>query len=323
MDAHKTMLFRGDMMLLAVAVVWGTSYGVVKSALVFYPVLGLLALRFGLTFVLLSPALRQLRHVPKAQLLGLLGTGGLLLGIFLCETYGVLHTRAANAAFLISLCVVLTPLVEWALLKRRPAGLEWAAVGLSVLGALLLTKDAEWSFNGGDALILVAALLRALQVCSLKRVTRDNPVPALAITAVQAGVVALGSLILAIALVPAPLDTLLAMHDAGTFWAYVAYLVLACTLFAFFAQNYAIKRSSPTRVALLMGSEPVFGALFAMVWLGEGISTQGWVGGGLIVAACLLANGSWLPGRQAVSHEDKGPGPVEALQALPADRGQA
>lgn len=83
------------------------------------------------------------------------------------------------------------------------------------------------------------------------------------------------------------------MEDARTFWRYLAYLVLACTLFAFFAQNYAIKRSNPTRVALLMGSEPAFGALFAMVWLNEVISVQGWLGGGLIIAASLLATVRW------------------------------
>jgi drug/metabolite transporter (DMT)-like permease len=73
----------------------------------------------------------------------------------------------------------------------------------------------------------------------------------------------------------------------------VIYLVLACTLFAFFAQNFAIKRSSPTRVGLLMGSEPAFGALFASVWLGEAVSAAGWIGGGLIVAASLMATVPW------------------------------
>ena len=296
MSPNGKSMMLGDLMLLAVAVVWGTSYGVVKSALFFYPVLGLIALRFGITFLLLSPALKALRDLPKDRIRGLLGTGTLLLGIFLCETYGVMHTRAANAAFLISLCVVFTPLVEWALLKRRPTRMEWSAVGLSMVGAMLLAKQGEWVFNVGDALILLAAVLRALQVCQLKRVTQDTRIPALTITAVQAGVVALGSALLVIVFVPSPMDALIAIKDAGIFWSYVGYLVLACTLFAFFAQNYAIKRSSPTRVALLMGSEPLFGALFAVLWLGEGVSVQGWMGGGLIVAACLLADGRWVAG---------------------------
>jgi drug/metabolite transporter (DMT)-like permease len=38
-----------------------------------------------------------------------------------------------------------------------------------------------------------------------------------------------------------------------------------------------------------MGSEPVFGALFATVWLGERLSLAAWLGGLLIVAASLVA----------------------------------
>lgn len=318
MNTSRKSVLLSDLMLLAVAVVWGTSYGVVKSALVFYPVLGLLALRFGITFLLLSPALRHLRTLPIAKVLGLLSTGGLLLGVFLCETFGILYTTATNAAFLISLCVMLTPLVEWFWLKRRPTGMEWCAVGLSGVGAALLTGDGEWVFNGGDALILLAALIRALQVCLMKSVTTDTTLPALTITAVQAGVVTVGSGVLVMFFVPTPLQTLVSMENGGVFWSYVVYLVLACTLFAFFAQNYAIKRSSPTRVGLLMGSEPVFGGLFAMLWLNESISGRGWLGGGLIVVACLLASVRWTPGKQrkvVPTVEELTPHTAEAIEA--------
>ncbi|WP_144142705.1 DMT family transporter [Paraburkholderia sp. BCC1884] len=299
MSKSNRLLMLADLMLLAVAVVWGTSYGVVKSALVFYPVLGLLALRFGITFAILSPTLRHLRAADARTLRGVLIAGALLLGIFLCETFGILMTRAANAAFLISLCVVLTPLVEWMLLARRPSRIEWMAVGLSLLGAWLLAGDGALSLNPGDALILLAALLRALTVCVTKRVMRDSTLPALSVTAVQAGVVAFGSAIAACAFSSQQWQPLPSLAGHAAFWGYVAYLVIACTLFAFFAQNFAIKRSSPTRVSLLMGSEPAFGALFASIWLGERISATAWMGGGLIVAASILATVRWTAWRVA------------------------
>jgi drug/metabolite transporter (DMT)-like permease len=289
----KRLQFLSDLMLLGVAIVWGSSYGVVKEALAVYPVLALLALRFGITFVLLSPALRHLRHADAATLRGVLGVGGLLLGIFLAETFGVLLTRASNAAFLISLCVVLTPLVEWVLLARRPGRVEWMAVAVSLGGAWLLAGDGALAFNSGDALILVAAVLRALNVCVTKRVIRNSSMPALSITAVQSGVVAAGSAVVALVFAPTQLRHVPTLAGHGLFWGSVIYLVLACTLFAFFAQNFAIGRSSPTRVSLLMGSEPAFGALFASVWLGEAVSASGWIGGAMIVAASLMATVPW------------------------------
>ncbi|WP_063962870.1 DMT family transporter [Burkholderia paludis] len=285
-----------DLLLLVVAFIWGTSYAVVKSALLVYPVLGLLALRFGITFVLLSPALWSLRGLSRSQWGRIVGAGCVLLGIFLAETFGVRMTSASNAAFLISLCVVMTPLVEWAWLGRAPAGVEWAATGLSVLGAFLL-GGGRFHLTPGDALVVLAALLRAINVCATKRVMQVNAVSPLAMTAVQAGVVSLGCALLALSVARSEWQPLPAFAGNARFWMIVAYLVAGCTLFAFFVQNYAVSRSTPTRVALLMGSEPVFGALFAYAWLGERVSVPASIGGGLIVLASLLASMHGKAGR--------------------------
>jgi drug/metabolite transporter (DMT)-like permease len=277
------------LLLLAVAFIWGTSYALVKSALLVYPVLGLLALRFGITFVLLSPALRSLRGLSLAQWSRMAAAGCVLLGIFLAETYGVQVTSASNAAILISLCVVMTPLIEWAWLRRRPRGVEWVATAISLLGAFLL-GGGRFDFALGDGLIVLAALLRAINVCATKRVMQVNTVSPLAMTAVQSGIVSLGCTVLALTLARSEWQSLPDFAGHHHFWFIVIYLVAGCTLFAFFVQNYAVSRSTPTRVALLMGSEPVFGALFASAWLGEQVTVLASIGGCLIVLASVLAS---------------------------------
>jgi drug/metabolite transporter (DMT)-like permease len=286
MQQSQRLARLADLMLLLVAMVWGSSYGVAKAALFFYPVCGLLFLRFGITFLLLAPKLREAKTAGIRGVLQGLMLGVVLLGIFFCETFGVTLTRASNAAFLISLCVVLTPFAEWLLLARRPTRTELAAASLALLGAYLLTlgNSRTTPLNAGDGLILLAACLRALLVCMTKRFTRRIAMPALTLTALQAGVVALGSLAAGILIQPA---TLLPLPHQLVFWAYLAYMVVCCTMFAFFAQNYGIRHRSPTRVALLMGSEPAFGAVFAALWLHESLTPLAWAGGALMVLAAL------------------------------------
>ncbi|SMC22707.1 Permease of the drug/metabolite transporter (DMT) superfamily [Andreprevotia lacus DSM 23236] len=281
-----TPVWIAEAMLLLVAIVWGTSYGVAKTAIAFYPVLGFLAIRFGLTAILLLPALYKTPALlNRRTALPALGLGLILLAIFLCETYGVAHTTASNAAFLISLCVVFTPLVEWALLRNRPSRPEIIAACVSLFGAWLLTGYAGLArFGVGDLLMLAAAVLRAFMVCSTKRVTAKQPLPALWLTFCQSIMVCLGAGMLALLLLP---SQTLHVPVNPVFWWSTLYLVVMCTIFAFFAQNYAVQRSNPTRVALLMGSEPVFGAIFATAWLGEHLSPMAWIGGFLIVAAAL------------------------------------
>lgn len=298
-------LWIADLALLLVALIWGTSYGVAKQAIAYYPVLGFLAIRFLVTFLLLSPTLRTLANAPgRAALRAGIPVGLVLLTIFLCETYGVAHTSASNAAFLISLCVVLTPFVEWGLLRRQPHGRAFLMAALSLCGAWLLTSDVHLGFNLGDGLMLAAALLRAFGVCLIKKLTEGKELSSLTLTAVQSGVIGLGSLILAVFVLPGGLP---ALPAAPRFWGNTLYLVLLATLFAFFAQNYAIRRTSPTRVALLTGSEPVFGALFATLWLGEHPGTAAWLGGALIVGASFCAA---LPQRQG---EPKGTASEEVV----------
>jgi drug/metabolite transporter (DMT)-like permease len=280
----KHLLRLSDLTLLLVALVWGTSYGVAKGALNFYPVLGFLAVRFGLTFVLLLPTLlRATRQQQRDAWRTGSPIGGLMLGIFLCETFGVAHTLASNAAFLISLCVVFTPFAEWLLLGQRPAQAMFVFATLSLLGAVLLSGGFIGSLGWGDALMLAAAVLRAITVCKASQLTRHSSAPALALTAVQAAVIACGCLLLALLTA----DGLPALPTSASFWLATVYLVLGCTVFAFFAQNWALKHSAPSRVALLTSSEPAFGALFAVFFLGESLSLSGWLGGALIVAAAL------------------------------------
>ena len=49
-----------------------------------------------------------------------------------------------------------------------------------------------------------------------------------------------------------------------------------------------VRKTTPTRVSLLMGTEPVFGALFAVALLSEEISLQSLMGGTLIVIATYI-----------------------------------
>ncbi len=290
----RRLMHVSDLMLLLVALVWGSSYAVAKSALQFYPVLGFLALRFGLTFALLLPSwLRTAPAQRRAALRSGLPLGLMMLSIFLCETFGLALTLASNAAFLISLCVVFTPFVEWGLLRRRPARALFAFAALSLLGAALLSGGLQGQLGLGDALMLAAALLRALTVCMTAKLSQKHPAPALALTTVQAAVIALGCLALAWAqgwggtALSAQSIALLPLPSQAAFWWATVYLVLGCTVFAFFAQNWALKHSTPSRVALLTSSEPAFGALFAVLGLGEQLGPQAWLGGGLIVLAAL------------------------------------
>ena len=63
-----------------------------------------------------------------------------------------------------------------------------------------------------------------------------------------------------------------------TAWAQLAYLALACTVFAFLAQTWAIRRTSPSRASLLMGTEPVWAVAVGVGIGGEHLTVATAVG---------------------------------------------
>ncbi|MCC2520778.1 EamA family transporter [Vibrio coralliilyticus] len=279
-----------ESLLLLVAIFWGTSYGLTKSALAYTSVLVFISIRFSITFLCLLPVvIRDFRRGLNKDWKIAIPTGFILSAIFFCEVFGVSQTSASNAAFLISMSVILTAFAELLINKKKVSNTLWGLTACSVAGVLLLTSEesVEFSLNSGDYFILTAALLRALMVTMTKRFTEGKVITTSTLTSLQSLVVALVAIVCAVTYLP---TSEFVVPASWEFWLTVIYLVLFCTLFAFYVQNYAVRRTSPTRVSLLMGSEPLFGALFAMAWLQESFTTVQVIGGVLILFSVVVTS---------------------------------
>ncbi|MDN2662372.1 DMT family transporter [Psychromonas sp. 14N.309.X.WAT.B.A12] len=279
-----------EMLLLLVAIFWGTSYGLTKEALIFTSVLLFIAIRFSLTSLCMAPIVfKEYRAGKNKDWKVAIPSGLILSAIFLCEVYGISQTSASNAAFLISLSVILTAFFE-PLINRSniSPSLIWLAL-CSIVGVYCLTHSGSTTItlNTGDYFILCAATLRAAMVTVTKRLSEGKDITTSMLTAIQSFIVAISALVLCFLTQPfADIN----LPATMSFWLTMTYLVLCCTLFAFCIQNYAIRKISPTKVSLLMGSEPLFGALFAVVWLNESFTVLQMIGGGLILASVLVTS---------------------------------
>ena len=279
-----------ELLLLMVAIVWGTSYGLTKTAIAYTSISMFIAIRFGLTgFLLLPLALKDFKQGKNRDWKVAIPTGVILALIFFFEVYGVSQTTASNAAFLISLNVIFTALVDSLLSKNKPSQSLMLLSVISTVGVLLLTyhQDLGISLNSGDLCILTAAALRALMVTMTKKLTDKKQITNTTLTCIQAFAVAVSAYLVGSLIAQEPLYQFPTDRE---FWLVTAFLVLFCTLFAFYAQNYAVRKISPTKASLLMGSEPLFGALFSMMWLNETLSNIQWIGAAILLFSVLAAS---------------------------------
>ncbi|WP_327315535.1 DMT family transporter [Streptomyces sp. NBC_01235] len=309
-----------DVPVLLVAVVWGSSYLAAKGVTTAHTVLAVLVLRFAVVLpVLVAVGWRRLRALSGTQLRGAGLLGLILAGIFLLETYGVVHTSATNAGLIISLTMVFTPLAESRVRGVRLPGAFLAAAGLSVVGVALLTQGAGFTApSGGDLLMLGAAVARTVHVLAMARMESVRGADALSLTTVQlGGAVAVFAVLVAVPGAGASPWTAAAEFDGGD-WLGLVYLSAFCTLFAFFVQMWAVRRTSPSRVSLLLGTEPVWAAAVGIALAGD---RPGWVG--FVGAVLVLVGTGW--GRSAAdrgrSAADRGRTAAELPAEIPADPG--
>lgn len=273
----------GDVVLLLVALAWGSSYITAKTVLHETEPFLFLFFRFLLTVLIMLPfTWRHLARASKETLITGIVFGLFIFAIFSFETWGIRFTSASNAAFIISLTIILTPLVEWKVNRKFTGYLFLLAVALSFIGTGLLTIKSHMLFNWGDLLIFMAALLRATQMTYTKKLTNGKTYDSGAITVIQLGVVAILSGCFSL-VVEGP--SAFHIPASANFWYFTLYLSVVCTIFAFYAQIVFIRQTSPSRVGLLMGMEPVFGAFFAVTLGGEVLSGLNWIGGLFIIAA--------------------------------------
>ena len=274
-----------DAAVLGVAVVWGASYPVAKAAVAFAPVLLLIAIRFGVSTLTMGLVMHaEILEARPGDLLRGAALGLVLALIYLAETFGVASTTASNAAFIISLCTLLTPLIDHALARRLPpAGIVVGAC-LCCAGVAVLSGGLS-SLGRGDVLMLAAAVLRACMVVATQRVMAGRKLSSAALTSVQAAVVTVVAVMVMLA---TGASGLVVPWRLG-FWLAVAFLSLFCTIGAFYIQNAAVRRTSPTRVVFLMGTEPVFASLIAVTLFGEALHAATILGGLLVLAGTGLA----------------------------------
>ncbi|MHC9294850.1 DMT family transporter [Mycobacterium sp. LTG2003] len=289
---------RTDLAVLCVAVVWGSSYLAMKAIAGPDTVFAVLTVRFALAAAVLAVVLsRRLRTLTRAEVVSGAAGGTLLAAVCTCETYSVTQTSASNAGLIMALTIVATPILQRSAVAPR----FYVAGALAVLGCGLLTQAGGLSWPGvGDIVIAAAALLRAVHVVAMARLSRACEIDPARTTLVQLVTVAAVSMLLtgASGQSVGALATTLSQAQ----WVLICYLALACTVFAFLIQLRTLSTTSPARVSLLLGTEPLWAAVIGVTLAGDAVTAAGFAG-----AALVLAGTAW--GRAVLTEVTDAPAP--------------
>lgn len=262
-----------DLGLLALTIIWGVNFSVVKALLTLVPPTALNALRFPLAAAVLWAAVRrtpgprfpQGRDVAPLLLLGLLGH----VAYQGCFIFGLARTTAGNASLLLATTPVWTVLLSAAARHETPVANVYAGIGLTVAGMVLVVVGGGERLAlradtlDGDLLMIGAALLWSVYtVAGRPLVVRYG---SLRLTAWTLWV---GTpFLVAWGLPSLSADALLALGLPG--WAGVAYAGVLSLALAYLLWYRGVRRLGNARTAAFSNLVPVAALLTAWIALGE------------------------------------------------------
>ncbi len=273
---------KANILMVIVTMFWGISYTFMVMGLEVLEAYNVVALRCLIAFIIAGLIfLPKMLRVNIKTILYASVQGFLIFSVFALSLFGLKTTSAGNAGFILSLTVVLVPIITSFMEKRLPSRAVSFAVVATMIGITILTFDDSLAFKTGDILVAIAAICYSIYIILNSRFTKN--VESISYGVYQLGVAGLFGALFTI-LYESP-----KLPSTSSGWVAILGLGIICTAFCFIAQAVVQQYTSPTHTGLIFSLEPIFAAIFAIIFLGEGLTSQLVIGGAFILIGNTVA----------------------------------
>ena len=274
MERNRKVEVIASIVLAVVALVWGTTYAVIKDTLSVVQPFSLMMFRFGFSALILSMMyLKKFKIIKSVDL-----KRGIIIGIFMFLAFyflivSIRFTTASKFSFIVGAYVLIVPFLSWIINKTKLD--RYAIVGaiLATIGLAFLTMEKGAVFNLWDLVAGCCSFFFAAHMIAIEKYSGDSD-PIL-LTIIQFITTAVLFIILT------------GVKEGYNFtvlpeikWT-LGYLVIISTIIPFAIQNIVQRYISSISTALILTLQSAFGSIFAVYYLDERMTKQ-------MIIGCLL-----------------------------------
>lgn len=275
--------FKAELILVLVTILAGFGWIFSKEALVGLPPLFFMATRFIIAgFVLFLVGQKYFRGIKWADLKQAVLIG-VVMGVAMMSWITGLDkgTNLGVGAFITCLGVVFVPIIGRLMFGIRPPMSIWIALPVAVIGLAFLALSNGLSFESAHLYFLGTAIAMGFQLNLLSRFLMR--MHALVLTSIQ--LLVAGVVLLSVSLPTETLPHSISMSVVGWFLA----SALISTSLRYLLQTYGLSLTPVSHGAVIMNLEPVWAAIFAVLWFNE-IMTLGQVFGCFLIFVAMLVS---------------------------------
>lgn len=276
--------FKGSLLLILAAMIWGSSFIVMKSTVDFLTPNVLLFIRFSLaTIIMVIMFYKYVKDTSFKDLKSGMVTGTCLFLAYLVQTLGLTMTTPGKNAFLTAVYCAIVPFLVWIFYHKRPDNYNFIAALLCVFGVGLVSLDGDLSINMGDLLTLVGGLFYAFHILAIKRYSKEmHPIKLTTLQFAMTAVLAFfGSIFFE--------DISLIKQIDSSIILQIGYLAFFATAVTLLCQNVGQHLVSECNAAILLSLESVFGVIFSVLLYGEILTFRVLSGFILIFIAIIIS----------------------------------
>jgi drug/metabolite transporter (DMT)-like permease len=289
----------GSLILTVAAVSWGAMFPVAQSALTAIDAFHLTLFRYGLGAVIFAAilvavegwqALRIGTRLPELLLFGTLGYAGFSLLVF----NGLPRTTSEHASVIVALMPLMTALASWVFRGQRPRPATFAAIGLAILGVVLVVSKGHishlFSSGGGlgDGMVFLGAMSWMLYTFGASRFPGWSPLRYAAMTCLP------GAVMIAAFTETAGIAGLISNPGVTTYasvWPELGFILVFCSLIAVFSWNAGVAMLGAANGVLFINLVPV--TAFAIGLLQGHVFHWAEIIGSLLTLSAVAVNSLW------------------------------
>jgi drug/metabolite transporter (DMT)-like permease len=291
---------RADLVLLLVAIIWGSAFAVQRVATRYFDPYTFNGIRFLLGGMILFPFSRlnpwrkgrresdvntanvengKSPALDRKSIIFILSAGFVLFAGSTLQQAGLKSTTAGNAGFITTLYVVLVPIILVTFFREKIHWIAWLSAVIAIAGSLLLSTGGTLRLTLGDSLEMAGAIMWALDVILVSRAVKH----------VEILTFSVGHYLIA-----AVLCLLISLWRHGGLagmsegWWTIIYIGVLSTAVGYTLQALGQKYSPPTDATILLSMEAVFAALAGFIFLGGTMLPVQLIGCGMILVAVII-----------------------------------
>jgi len=288
--------YKGELILLLITLLWSATFVIVKESLNNISSMLFVGFRFLIAGLILLPIVIRKRISFKNVNLKLPIILGVLLFLgFATQTIGLRFTSATKSAFLTGSAVIIIPILQTIIERRKPKTGAVIGVVVVLVGILLLSggnsfftllEDLVANFNFGDGMTLLCAIFFALYVVYLDILSSKYNFWLLLI--IQITVVSILAFVSAFLFQSVNFEAIKIDFTSQLGFG-ILYTAIFATLVTTALQTKYQNLVTPTKAGIVYSFEPIFAAVIAYIAIGEKITTFGFIGATLIFIGLIIS----------------------------------